>query len=137
MADHLSSEKRSWNMSRIRATNTHPEIIVRKYIFSLGYRYRLHGKKLPGKPDLVFAKKKKVIFVHGCFWHHHQSKNCKNSTLPKTNKKYWIPKLEGNIRRDQENLKKLKKLGWNALIIWECEAANVEKLGKKITRFLS
>lgn len=132
MADHLTSEKRSWNMSLIRSANTKPEIIVRKLLHSLGYRFRLHKKDLPGKPDIVLKKYKTVIFVHGCFWHQH--KGCKRSNIPKSNRAYWKPKLEHNIRKDAQHKRELKKLGWKTIIVWECEIKNLEKLRKAISK---
>ena len=119
MADHLSKEKRSWNMSRISSKNTKPELIVRKILYQNGVRYRLHAKDLPGKPDISNKKKKFAVFVNGCFWHQHP--NCSRANIPKTNKDYWIPKLERNIQRQEESINSLKKLGWNIFIIWECE----------------
>lgn len=112
-------------------------MIVRKLVFALGYRYRLHDGKLPGKPDLVFAGKRKVIFVHGCYWHRH---NCKyGKVMPQTRKKFWEEKLAGNKERDKKNVRELKKLGWDVLIIWECETKDTlisEKLVEKINGFL-
>jgi len=119
MADHLSKEKRSWNMSRISSKNTKPELIVRKILYQNGVRYRLHAKDLPGKPDISNKKKKFAVFVNGCFWHQH--KGCKRSNKPKSNKSYWIPKLERNIQRQEESINSLKEMGWNIFIIWECE----------------
>lgn len=128
MTDHISKKQRSWNMSRIKSANTKPEIIVRSTLFKLGFRFRLNGKvskkhfaegKLPGKPDIVLAKYRTVILIHGCFWHHHEG--CKRASWPKTNKEYWIPKIKNNVKRDKENIKELKKLGWKVYIIWECE----------------
>lgn len=110
MADHLTKEKRSWNMSRIRSKNTKPEIIVRSLLHRAGYRFRLHRKDLPGKPDIVLPKYKTVIFVHGCFWHRH--KGCKRSNIPKSNKEYWIPKIQKNTKRDKIHYKSLIKDGW-------------------------
>jgi len=142
MTDSISKKHRSWNMSRIKSVNTKPEVIVRSILFKLGFRFRLNGKvskkysakgKLPGKPDIVLAKYKTVIFVHGCFWHHHQG--CKRATWPKSNKEYWIPKIENNIIRDKENIKKIEKLGWKIYIIWECEI-NGNKLMKRINNII-
>lgn len=109
---------RSKNMSAIRSKNTIPEIKLRKALFKLGYRYRLYLKALPGKPDLVFKSKKAVIFVNGCFWHHHI--NCSRAFLPHSNLEYWIPKINRNVQRDKENIEKLTNLGWRVLIVWEC-----------------
>jgi len=127
--------ERSENMRRIRSKDTNPELIIRRLVFKMGYRYRLHGKNLPGKPDLVFARRKKVIFIHGCFWHQH--KNCIDSHIPKTNRDYWKPKLERNRMRDAENQSRLKKIGWSFLIIWECQIKNSLGLSRKIKRFFS
>lgn len=126
MTDHLTKKKRSWNMSRIRAKNTKPEIIVRSFLHRNGFRFRLHRKDLPGKPDIVLKKYNTVIFVHGCFWHQHEG--CKRATIPETNKEYWIPKLEKNKKRFKEVKKKLEELGWNVAVIWECETKNKNKL---------
>lgn len=119
MADVHSKEIRSYNMSKIKGKDTKPEILVRKYLFSKGFRYRLHQKDLPGKPDLVFRRYKKIIFIHGCYWHGHS--NCKYFILPKTKTQWWLNKINGNIKRDAENITKLKKLGWKIIVIWECE----------------
>lgn len=123
-------------MSKISGKNTKPEIAIRKIAHSLGYRFRLHKKDLPGKPDIVFPKHKKVIFVNGCFWHGH--KNCNRSKLPTTNKKFWKEKIEGNIKKDKSNYRGLKKLGWDYLIIWQCgiKVSNRDKLENKIKKFL-
>jgi len=116
--DPLSSEERSERMSRVRGKDTKPEVFVRRKLWSLGFRYRLHGK-LPGKPDLVFSKKRKVIFIHGCFWHQH--KNCNRYRMPRSRLDFWLPKLEGNAKRDRMNQKLLRSLGWNYLVVWECQ----------------
>lgn len=133
--DKISSSRRSENMRKIKSKNTKPEIIVRKLIFNMGYRYRLHVNDLPGKPDLVFNKKKKVIFVNGCFWHSH-NQNCKFTHTPLSNQTYWFPKLTRTKQRDLENQNKLIELGYNFLIIWECELENKELLSNKIKSFL-
>jgi DNA mismatch endonuclease (patch repair protein) len=119
MTDHITKEKRSWNMSRIKWKNTAPEKIIRSLLHSNGYRYSLHRKNLPGSPDLVLPKYKTVIFVHGCFWHQHSG--CRRATIPKSNQDYWIPKLKRNIERFSENKKQLKELNWNIIIVWECQ----------------
>jgi DNA mismatch endonuclease (patch repair protein) len=116
--DRLSKEERSLNMSKIRSKNTLPEIRIRKALWHMGYRYRLHYKQLPGKPDIVMTKQKIVIFVHGCFWHRH--KNCIEASRPKTNSDYWETKINRNIERDKKNQKEIKKLGYKIIIIWEC-----------------
>jgi DNA mismatch endonuclease, patch repair protein len=122
-------------MSRIRSKNTSPEIILSSLLHRLGYRFRLHVKGLPGQPDIVLPKYKKVIFVHGCFWHLH--KGCRDGTIPKTQHEEWKPKLERYVERDKDHIKKLRKMVWNALVIWECEVEKrIGKVEKKIPRFL-
>ena len=123
-------------MRRIASKNTSPELIVRKLAHKLGYRFRLHRKDLPGKPDLVFPARKKVIFVHGCFWHHHTDPSCKISRIPKSRTDYWIPKLQRNMDRDKKNLHDLKELGWQYLVIWECEVKDIDKLTNILKSFL-
>lgn len=118
MTDVHSPEIRSYNMSRIRSKDTKPEIIVRKYLFSHGFRYRLHDKTLPGKPDIVLKKYKTVIFVHGCFWHGHE--NCKYAVIPKTKTEWWYNKIEFNKKKDIKNHQKLIDLGWKVIILYEC-----------------
>jgi len=130
MVDHLTKKKRSWNMSRIRSKDTKPEIIVRSLLHGMGYRFRLHRKDLPGRPDIVLPKYKTVIFVHGCFWHGHRG--CKRSNIPKSNQEYWIPKINRNIERDQKNSAILRRVGWKVMKIWECECKHPEKITKKI-----
>jgi DNA mismatch endonuclease (patch repair protein) len=137
MADRLSAEARSRIMRAIRHKNTKPEQTVRKYLFAEGYRYRLHRKGLPGKPDLVFPGRKKVIFVHGCFWHQHSAADCPIRVVPSSNQGYWTPKLSRNITRDAENEASLRKLGWDVLVVWECELRNdAEAVRKKMNKFL-
>lgn len=132
--DKITLEKRSSNMRAIRNKNTLPEIIVRKLLHSVGYRYRLHRKELPGNPDIVFISRKKVIFINGCFWHQHTG--CKRSSLPKSNSNYWIPKLERNKQRDNASKLQLIGLGWSSMVIWECEIKDIPKLLLQITNFL-
>lgn len=127
--------KRSEIMRRVHSTDTTPELIVRKLAFALGYRYRLHRKDLPGKPDLVFPSRKKIIFVHGCFWHGHKCK--RGDRTPKTNRQYWIKKITANIDRDKKHNDALIKLGWSVLIIWECEIRDQDILKQKIIGFLN
>ncbi len=119
MVDRISKEHRSWNMSRIRSKNTKPEMRVRSFLHKNGYRFRLHRKDLPGKPDIVLPKYKTAIFVHGCFWHQHN--NCKNASMPKSNRDFWKKKFNSNIQRDLNNQAKLRELGWQVIVIWECE----------------
>jgi DNA mismatch endonuclease (patch repair protein) len=125
---------RSAVMRRVRSTDTAPELAVRQLLFSLGFRYRLHYSKLPGKPDIVFPRRKKVIFVNGCFWHGH---NCKRGDrLPSTNVDYWQTKLASNKERDKNNYEKLNNQGFELMIVWECELKDMEALKKKLIRFL-
>ena len=119
MADVHDKVTRSYNMSRIRATNTKPELLVRKFLHAQGFRYKLHDKKLPGKPDLVLTKYKTVIFIHGCFWHGHS--NCKYYVVPKTRTDWWLNKINTNNANDVKAIKALKKAGWKIIIIWECK----------------
>src|SRR5437870_5719677 len=117
--DKLSKEKRSRVMSQIKSKNTKPEMALRSNLFHHGYRFRIHKKDLPGKPDLVLPKYKTVIFVHGCFWHHHE--HCPEGHMPKSNSEYWRNKLIRNVERDTKHIQLLKNLGWNVIVIWECE----------------
>ena len=135
MTDIFSKAKRSKIMSKITGKDTKPELIIRKALFSEGYRYRLHRKDLPGKPDIVFTSRKKVIFINGCFWHGH---NCKRATLPATNKDFWKKKIDGNKKRDKKNLSKLKSMGWKTLTIWQCKIKKktIEVQIDKIKSFL-
>ena len=119
MADVHSKEVRSYNMSRIRAKNTKPEMLVRKFLHAQGFRYKLHDKKLPGKPDIVLPKYKTVIFVHGCFWHGH--KGCKYFVVPKTRTEWWLNKINSNILNDQKAMQALKKKEWKMIHLWECQ----------------
>ena len=135
MADNLTAEQRRKNMSAIKSRHTKPEIIVRSMLHRLGFRFRLHNKKLPGKPDIILPKYKTVIFVHGCFWHQH--KGCKRSTIPKSNTDYWIPKLTGNVKRDVQHKADLKKSGWNVAVVWECETKDADNLAKKLKKIFA
>ncbi|MBB5396699.1 very short patch repair endonuclease [Mucilaginibacter sp. AK015] len=119
MTSSFPKGSRSYNMSRIKSTDTRPEMLVRRYLFAQGLRYRLHDRRLPGKPDIVLPKYKTVIHIHGCFWHSHAG--CVLNRLPKSKPEYWIPKLQGNANRDAENSVRLKSLGWRTLTVWECE----------------
>ena len=127
---HEVSEQRSRNMSAIKSKNTKPEIAVRKVLHSMGYRFRLHSKDLPGSPDIVLPKYKTVIFVHGCFWHRH--KDCKYATTPKTREEFWNNKFRSNVERDLEIQEKIKNLNWRSVVIWECETKDIENLRGKI-----
>ena len=134
--DVHSSKQRSFNMSRIKGKNTKPEMIVRKWLWRNGYRYRLHRNDLPGKPDIVFAGRRKVIFVHGCFWHKH---DCKYFKWPKSNAEFWRRKIEGNVHRGADNCAALTAAGWDYMVVWECELKekNLEPLWDMITAFLN
>lgn len=130
MADTLSRIKRSWNMSRIRPKNTGPEKAVRAALHREGYKFRLHHKELPGKPDIVLPKHKTVIFVHGCFWHRH--KGCKDAGIPKSNTLFWRTKLNANVERDKKNKAAIKRRGWKVIIVWECETNKSAKLSGRL-----
>jgi DNA mismatch endonuclease (patch repair protein) len=134
VTDRLTKARRSENMRRIRSKGMQPELATRRLVYSLGYRFRLHSKSLPGKPDLVFSKKKKIIEVRGCFWHQHTG--CVDSHIPKSRKEYWSLKLRGNVRRDHKNLRKLRRLGWKVRVIWECEAPELLRDPATIRKFL-
>lgn len=135
MSRPLTADERSACMRAVRSKDTGPEMRVRKLIHSLGYRYALHINKLPGKPDIVFVSRKKIIFVHGCFWHKH---NCRRGSIcPVTNADYWNSKRQRNNERDKQHMLALRKDGWKVLVIWECQIKNVEGLRKKIDLFLS
>lgn len=120
MTDRISAEKRSRNMSHIRSKDTSIELKVRKYLFSLGYRYRVNYKDLPGKPDIVFTKKKIAIFIHGCYWHGHDC-GSRYAHTSQSNRAYWGPKIERTKQRDQEHIQELKALGWKVVVLWECQ----------------
>ena len=134
MTDNRSSALRSKTMSAVRQKHTGPELAIRRLLHGLGYRYRLHRKALPGQPDLVFVSKRKVVFIHGCFWHGH---GCSKGKLPKSRLEYWEPKIARNKNRDRNNEKRLMDLGWNVCIVWQCEIADPGDLQMKLTRFLS
>lgn len=136
MADVVSPEQRSEIMRRIRGKDTGPEMLVRRLVFSLGYRYRLHYGKLPGSPDLVFPGRRKVIFVHGCFWHHHDDPDCPISHQPRSNQEFWKAKFQRNRERDARNQLALQEDGWDVLIVWECQLKDREQLETRLRRFL-
>ncbi|HET6841399.1 MAG TPA: very short patch repair endonuclease [Candidatus Angelobacter sp.] len=127
--DTLTPKQRSERMSLVSHKDTGPELIVRRIVYSLGYRYRLHVRSLPGTPDLVFTKRRKIIFIHGCFWHRHP--RC--GRLPKSNKRFWLDKLEQNRKRDLSNLRKLRRNGWKVLVIWECQLSTLLAADKIIS----
>lgn len=128
MVDNLTAERRSWLMSRVNGKNTSPEMRVRRVAHSLGFRYRLHRKDLPGTPDLVFPKRRIALFVHGCFWHRHPG--CKKASTPKTRTDYWNAKFTSNVSRDVSVIKKLNGLGWTVSVIWECQTKDDEFLSE-------
>ena len=134
--DTFSVRKRSEVMSRIRSTNTKPEMRVRRLVHGLGYRYRLHARDLPGRPDIVFRSRQKVIFVHGCFWHRHEG--CPANRIPRSpeSREYWQNKLDGNVRRDKRNQSALQRMGWRVLVIWECETNDLGWVATKVKEFL-
>src|SRR3954471_1147730 len=119
MKDRLSTKRRSWNMSRIRGKHTTPEKVVRSALHRMGFRFRLHGSGLPGRPDIVLRKHGAVVFVHGCFWHRH--KGCRNCTTPTNRREWWLTKLNGNVARDVLHIRALQKLGWKVVVVWECQ----------------
>lgn len=135
MVDTLSVGERSRVMSLVRGKNTRPEMLDRRLLHGAGFRYRLHDATLPGKPDLVFSRKRKVIFVHGCFWHRHQ--DCDLARIPKSNQAFWLAKLEGNKIRDESNQRKLQDAGWSTLVVWECELRDLEALERRLRQFLA
>ncbi|HUZ92183.1 MAG TPA: very short patch repair endonuclease [Methylocella sp.] len=134
--DTLTREQRSERMSRVRGADTKTEMVVRRLTHSLGYRYRLHSRGLPGKPDLVFPGRRKVIFVHGCFWHRHPDPDCALARMPKSRLGFWRTKLEGNRNRDQKNEMLLRSLGWDVLVVWECQLRDRQALERLIRGFL-
>lgn len=131
--DVHSKKQRSFNMSQIKGKNTKPEVLVRKHLFSKGFRYRINDKRYPGKPDIVLPKYKIILFIHGCFWHQH---DCKYFKWPKTNLAFWKNKIEGNIIRDRNNISELEKMGWKIIIIWECEISSKQKLESKMNKVI-
>ena len=132
--DRVSPEARSANMRAIRSKGMKPELAVRRLVHAMGYRYRLHRHELPGRPDMVFPGRRKVIFVHGCFWHQHP--DCKLAHRPRSNLEYWGPKLHRNQERDSEHRARLAELGWDVLVIWECEVDASDGLSDRICDFL-
>ena len=132
---HKVSEQRSRNMSAIKSKNTKPEIKVRKILHSMGYRFRLHSKDLPGSPDIVLPKYKTVIFVHGCFWHRHE--NCKYASTPKTRQEFWNKKFKVNVERDLQIQERIKDINWRSVVIWECETKNIDNLKERINDIFS
>ena len=135
LMDNMTKGERSRLMSLIRAKDTKPEVLVRKFVFCLGFRYRLHRHDLPGRPDIVFGRAKKAIYVNGCFWHLHA--RCRNVRIPKSRRDYWVPKLEKNRKRDRMALAKMRRLGWDTLVLWECELNDMVRVRQRIMSFLS
>lgn len=134
MADTRSREKRSEIMSKVRSKDTGPEILVRRLIYGMGYRYRLYVKGLPGKPDIVMAGRKKIIDVRGCFWHGHY--DCKYGKLPKTRESFWKEKIQRNRQRDADNVHLLEDKGWHVLVVWQCELKDLDSLKKRLVEFI-
>lgn len=134
MTDTMSSEERSRRMSLVRSTDTKPEMVVRRFVHNMGYRYRLHSRDLPGTPDMVFRSRRAVVFVHGCFWHRHAA--CRLARMPKSRLEFWTSKLEGNRLRDARKIAALKELGWRVLVVWECELNDSYGLEKRLRCFL-
>lgn len=132
--DNLTPSERSERMSRVRGKNTKPEMAVRRIVHGMGYRYRLHRRDLPGKPDLVFPSRRKVIFVHGCFWHRHPG--CGLARMPKSRHDFWAPKLKANRERDLANQEQLRSQGWEVMVVWECMLTNPGNLQAEIKAFL-
>ena len=134
MVDTVTAQVRSRIMAQIKSKNTKPELAVRRLLHGLGYRYRLHRKDLPGRPDLVFPSRRKVVFVNGCFWHGHEK--CSRARLPTSNREYWTAKLKRNKERDKRNLALLNEGGWMAMEIWECELSNLDTVAQRLDAFL-
>lgn len=132
--DTLTVEERSERMSRIRSKNTKPERVVRSLLHQLGYRYRIHRRELPGSPDLVFPRRRKVVFVHGCFWHAHDG--CKVANMPKSRSAFWADKFERNKKRDSENIRRLREDGWGVLTVWECDTKRMALLESRLCKYL-
>lgn len=130
MVDQLTKERRSWNMGQVRGKDTKPELIVRSLLHRQGFRFRLHKKSLPGKPDIVLPKYKTIVFVHGCFWHRHPY--CSDATVPKTRTDFWVNKFEENVTRDEKNQTMLRNLGWKVIVVWECETAKQNELSSRL-----
>jgi DNA mismatch endonuclease, patch repair protein len=128
--DTLSKTKRSWNMSRIRGRNTVPERAVRSLLHRMGFRFRLHSRSLPGKPDVVLSKYRTVVFVHGCFWHRHKA--CRLAYTPKSRTPFWLGKFSSNVARDRAVTKKLRSQGWHVVVVWECELSDMDRLATRL-----
>ena len=135
MADHVDPETRSRIMQAVHSKDTKPELAVRRMVHSMGFRYRLHVNNLPGKPDLVFPSRGKIVFVHGCFWHRHRG--CRFTTSPKTRAEYWEDKFCANVARDRSTVKTLKKMGWAVMTVWQCQLKNPVRLAGRLNEFLA
>lgn len=135
MVDVFSREKRSWVMSQVKHWDTKPERVVRSLLHRMGYRFRLHRADLPGKPDIVLPRYRKVVLVHGCFWHGHLG--CRRATRPTSNTNFWNARLDGNMERDRTNQRRLRRMGWGVLVVWECETTRLSKLEARLRRFLA
>jgi DNA mismatch endonuclease (patch repair protein) len=133
--DRLTPERRSWNMSRIKGRDTGLELVVRSALHRLGFRFRLHGRKLPGRPDVVLPRHRAVLFVHGCFWHRHRG--CRFAYQPKSNISFWTNKFEETVARDSRNSKELRRLGWRVIVVWECQTADREALSARLAAALT
>ena len=134
--DKLSVQERSENMRRIKSKDMKPELLVRSLVHRMGYRFRLHRRDLPGKPDIVLGPRRKIIFVHGCFWHSHERTDCSDARIPKSNLAYWTAKLQRNKERDAAHIAALTGQGWDVLVIWECELGNIAILKRRLRTFL-
>src|SRR5262245_33195523 len=132
--DRLTRERRSWNMSRIRGRNTRVEVVVRSVLHGLGFRFRLHGPRLPGHPDIVLSRHRTVVFVHGCFWHRHR--RCQLAYTPKSHLAFWSDKFSANVARDFRNRRQLRRLGWRVVVMWECQVADRVALAQRLTAAL-
>lgn len=131
--DTRTPEQRRRIMQSVKQKNTKPELVIRQVLHRLGYRFRLHRKDLPGRPDIVLPRHRKAIFVHGCFWHWH---GCPKGQLPKSRLDYWLPKLEGNVNRDRTKMEQLELLGWSVLVVWQCETRDLDELAKRLEAFV-
>ena len=136
MTDILTPHERSVRMGLIRSKNTSPELRVRKLVFGMGFRYRLHDHSLPGCPDIVLPGRKKIVFVHGCFWHRHSSRNCKLARIPKSRLDFWLAKLNANRIRDTRNRRRLRAQGWEVMSVWECQLRDLETVRVRLRSFL-
>jgi len=134
--DTLTPHERSTRMARVKGKDTRPELVVRRLVHALGYRYRLHGADLPGRPDMVFRRRRAVIFIHGCFWHRHPDPSCRLARLPKSRLDFWEPKLSRNRARDLDVEQRLNESGWRVLILWECELRDLAMVASRVRDFL-